>query len=815
MARITEISAHPQAGSSESTGLHRQFFRLALPSAITVLAGPQGGGKTTRLEAVELATAGPATTNTDPARVWLGTGDDFPVDTAVTVRLDTGDSWTRPLVVDGPGSRALNDAADADAARLVGRALVRWDLGDLTKAPPRTRAQLFQTVARAGNAIEAWDVPRAIEEVRRFLATPGADADAPPPDYTLVDRLAGKLDKVVSGEQFLTSGRTQAETWAKDARSDGAVKAGAAKTTEAEASKAPTCPVAETDDRAREQELHQERARLADIDEARAQADERRTQHEAHLARLRDGLAGLVEQGKRLGTPIPPPVHDAAVLADLEARVAAAQAEVSAPIPAHDGADLVALKAAVESTKASLKTAQEAEATAHAEVTRREGVAETARGGVGTADRGASTARGALDSIDGRIAALSAIVEGDDACVQCGTRLSLSIERSVADLQARRQEFADGWSAAGSAAAKAIGDLRSAEASIRVAARAYQAATQTTGDASRASYLAQQRLTDATQASAGHVDQVKAQRARTLTDAQAAVTREQASRTRAATDHETRETQRKADHKAAQDRYKVARAAVKAAEATALPEVPDAPDPARLAAIDTELSEIRARDATRASRVATIERARRAGVALATAIEATQRAEALVYAIRIAQARMASAAYDPIQTAARRLVAGIDGLPVPFFHGVDHMGAVIPGKGRVPFHSLSQGQSAIVAACLAYAMQVVARNPARVVLLDEFTRADKVHQPAFLRALVAAAERGDVDNVILTISAIEPADVDHLRGLGADVQWVPFERIPGADDIEDEKPAPGIEPAPTPAQEMAPESPADEEPLPF
>lgn len=140
---------------------------------------------------------------------------------------------------------------------------------------------------------------------------------------------------------------------------------------------------------------------------------------------------------------------------------------------------------------------------------------------------------------------------------------------------------------------------------------------------------------------------------------------------------------------------------------------------------------------------------------------AWDRSRALVQAVRDTRDEMARAAYQPIHDSATALLAGTEGLPVPYFRGADDFGAIIRGR-RVAFAGLSESEGRITAAALVYALATVSRCPVRLVLLDGLEVVQRDHRGPLLAALSRAAQAGLVDTVIATMATAPGEDISDL-----------------------------------------------------
>jgi len=223
---------------------------------------------------------------------------------------------------------------------------------------------------------------------------------------------------------------------------------------------------------------------------------------------------------------------------------------------------------------------------------------------------------------------------------------------------------------------------------------------------------------------------------------------------------------------------------------------------------------INARDDARAVHRAAVAAVEDAGLTYSAALAEHQSVQALVSALRSALTKMAAASYGPIEAAARRLYDG-SGLPAPYFAGLDDYGADVPGRGRVPFLGLSQAEGNVTAAALVCALAVVSGQPCRLVLLDGIEVMQADHRPLLLAALVRAVERGDVDNVIVTMSTSGKAEVAdeqeaEISMPGVTIRRVPFVPLPEV-DVEPEP----LPPRPVPTQAPAPVVESGEVEIPF
>ena len=751
MSQITRITLHPLGG-----GVPSGFGRFAFDETIdpiVVFTGVNGAGKTTRITTLLAAILGGAGTNTDPRRPFIG--DPLPQFTGATIETTDG-SWTRDL---SAGTRTgAAKAASAIAAQLVGLPPVSWRLSDWSTAGPTERAATLSAIAMAGGAIEAWDAARAQQEVRALL------------DESAHATLTGAIrahPTADTAETWISCALTWAESELTERGRTATGARGAWKTLQA-AVKQP--PAGAAQDRDRAQALQSERATLADADATRARIEAEHARHQEAGADMEAQRDQLRAEYLRLSAPTPAPVDRSAVLADLRARLAAAESELTAPIPAYDGQDVGALHAAVVAAEEALRVARAAAEEAGARATEaRERNAERAQ------------AQAALDALRGLSGA-------DASCMHCGHVDPLGVGARLLAARAEVERYAD------------------AVAAAQLAVDAERAANTTLAAAGSALTVARQRVADSQRAPAAHEQRVKATRGQAVTTARRALADEEARATRAATEHASAEARRAVALADCLARGKATAAQLADHTSRQLPPIPGPADPARLQAIDLELSEIRTRDDARAVHRAAVAAVEKAGLTYSAALAEHQAAQALVSALRAARAKMSSASYGPIEAAARRLYEG-SGLPVPYFAGLDDYGADVPGRGRVPFLALSQAESNVTGAALVCALATVSRQPCRLVLLDGIEVMQADHRPLLLAALVRAVERNDVDNVICTMSTSgKPEDADaqeaEISMPGVTIRRVPF--VP----LAEVAPEPEPEPLPVPARPVPTRAPA-------
>ena len=763
MSQITRIALHPLGGGIP-TGFGRFTFDETI-DPVVVFTGVNGAGKTTRIKTLLAAILGGAVRNTDARRPFVGSP--LPQFTGVTVDTTAG-GWTRDLS-QGPATKA-SKTADTTAAQLVGMPPVAWRLSDWSTAGPTERAATLSAIALAGGAIEAWDAARAQAEVRALLE------ESAHPTLDEAIRIHPTAD---TAETWIGCALTWAESEVTERGRTASTAHGTWKALQA-AVRQP--PAGADKDAVRSQVLQSERATLTDADATRARIEAEHERHRQAGKDLETARDQMRAEYRRLSTPTPAPVDRSAILADLRARLAAAEADLTAPIPAYDGQDVAALQAAVTAAEEALRSAQDAARGASTRATEaRERNEKRAQ------------AQAALDALRG--------LSGADAtCMHCSHIDPLGIGPRV------------------DAASAEVGRYADAVAGARLAVDAERAANATAAAAESALTVARQRVTDSQRAPAAHEKRVRDGRTLAVAASRRALADEEARATRVVTEHATAEKARTDALAGCGARGLTNKAAIKAHASATLPPIPGPADPARLLAIDAELSEIRARDDARAVHRAAVVAVEAAGLAYSAALAEHQSVQALVSALRAALTKMAAASYGPIEAAARRLYDG-SGLPSPYFAGLDDYGADVPGRGRVPFLALSQAEGNVTAAALVCALAVVSGQPCRLVLLDGIEVLQADHRAPLLAALARAHARGDIDNVIVTMSTSGKAEVAdeqeaEISMPGVTIRQVPFVPLPEVDvDVEPE-PLP-LSPRPVPTQAPAPVVESGEVEIPF
>ncbi|MFH1569580.1 MAG: hypothetical protein ABIL09_16405 [Gemmatimonadota bacterium] len=285
MPPITRIAVHSTRDRVEAAGLKGQIFDHGL-NGVDVFVGPNGAGKTTRLLAIVAGGVGIAGTPTDARRPYL---ESIPTETSVS--LWVGDErLTRPL--DASPRHAASKAADEAARQLLGVLPVSWDLSDWSSATAGQRARVLDAIARAGGAIEAWDVPRAQQEA-------AAEEGIGQWHEACVDALPSSDDGatwLASAITWTEAKRTEADRAAKDAHA-------AAKERRHEGQR----PGGEQEDVQRRDELLQERARLQGTGRDRARVVQALEQYQRRGVGLEADMQRAVAEGQRLAQPLPEP----------------------------------------------------------------------------------------------------------------------------------------------------------------------------------------------------------------------------------------------------------------------------------------------------------------------------------------------------------------------------------------------------------------------------------------------------------------------------------------------------------------------------
>ena len=173
MNRLQSIEVKGRDGVKGWTG------RVTLGGCDSV-TGPNGAGKSLLLLALDAGLHGLATSDTDtltvakdgtvqPERAYLG---ELP-DATVVLTFDTGAPLVRKLS-EGPRTKGAKVASQR-AATLVGEGLVRWDLGDFSRAGSAARKAVFDQVLRVGGAGASWTGDRVLGGLCERLDLPLVD----------------------------------------------------------------------------------------------------------------------------------------------------------------------------------------------------------------------------------------------------------------------------------------------------------------------------------------------------------------------------------------------------------------------------------------------------------------------------------------------------------------------------------------------------------------------------------------------------------------------------------------------------------------
>lgn len=304
--RLTAVRVVSSDGQTPE-GIKGEVFDQPL-TGVDVFCGDNGVGKSTRLLAIAANQRGLASVPTDPDRPYL---DGLPAHTAVTLDLDTGESFTRDV---SSNRGKANTEANEEAARLLGVPPVTWDLGSFAISTPEARRAMLDRVAKAGGAIEQWDAPTAIARVQTLMETEEVST-AP------LDAIKAKLTEPRDGAEWLAAALVQAEE--AQTLTNAAQKA-AASHHKAMVKSTPAEP--EARDPARAEALRVRLAAIGAGHEAVEAATAARARHLAEGQRLASAADAAARTLASLSAPLPPVLVD---LAPLHAAVAAAQSEVT------------------------------------------------------------------------------------------------------------------------------------------------------------------------------------------------------------------------------------------------------------------------------------------------------------------------------------------------------------------------------------------------------------------------------------------------------------------------------------------------------
>jgi len=714
MPPITHISAHPIRGR-HGAGLKGQLFEHTL-DGVDLFVGDNGAGKTTRLLSIVCGIVGIASTPTDTRRPYL---ESVPTDTGVTITTSDG-SFTREL--DQSPATGHHKEASAEAHKLLGSLPVSWDLRDWSIMTKGKRSSVLDKIARAGGAIEAWDVARAQKEARTAEAGPW---------HT---RAVHALPSAEDGASWLAA----AIAWTTDQRLHAGRAAEDAAATAKERRFSGDRPSGEDDDARQADDLHDERARLRNAGRGRTRALAAVAEHQQRGAGLQADLQRLTDEGKRLAMAEPGPSAERnPALVQAVERAKAWASEMEQRKPAEQDPKLVE---ALEQARAQLAQCPDVDCgpLTKAHLQAREDL-ETARGLVNVAEARARMYEGA---------------KADDVCAHCGKADPLGIGPLLDEARATVTEHAARFADCDAADKQATEALEQAEAQHRqrdvASAKAARAEQAIAADTERKAEAAE----------AAHVNA-----SQSLILAQEALDAEAPAIERTLTSWRNREATRLRQLEQARQRFAGLRDTLAQWQASEPPAVPEEQDHGeRLMEITADLEAIQARRDERAAWDAQQLRSTAAGRAAEQALELHAQVKLYLAHLIAVRDQMAEKAYGPIEAAARQLVQGREGLPVPYFRGVDSYGADC-GRGEVPFHDLSKSQRTITTACLVYALAVVSRQPCRLVLLDDLENVLAPMRTPLLEALAESRAAGLVDNVVACMALEQGADLQEIEGV--------------------------------------------------
>lgn len=794
---IRSVSVHPLHGQ-EATGLKRQLFKTTL-GGVDLLVGANGAGKSTQgVIAVNVGVEGLAERPTDPRRIFLGF--DRPENTGLTLEVQTP-SGIRYLTRDlSLTSRAgASKEADGAAQELIGIPPTAWDLSDFAKSTANERGTILDAVARAGGQLEAWDQARAISEVEDRMRGIAADKEI---DGDLADWLAplekakGDLTRAESGADWLKACETWADGYQKTTNAaQRAAKAHLEKVVES----AP--PAVEGDaaaDSAERSRLVRELAGMDGDAEAVEAARQALARHEQEGERLRRQLASTEADGKRLAQAIPAPSD--VVDPEIKQRLDDALAAMDAPVPAYDGQDPAELQRQAQEAARAVDIAL-------AEQVKKAEASKVASQELAEIEDRVAALRRTRDAAEGnhglalaKVETLQALGNEDAVCEHCGQADPLGIQAKVRAAEEEATATAQALDQASTALDAAQQPLEAAVAWAEQAAADAKDAEEDLHEA-RATVDRLKAAADAARAALGsHADRVRADRQRELDAARRAMGQETRRISEARQQHERQEQQRQKDYEAAKGRWRANKAALAEWAKAAAPVVPEAPSEEQRQALRDALAEVEGRIAARLRFQQHQEQVRDAFAAAESARLAWDATRALVQATRGARDALAAAAYGPIDTICRSMLAETPDLPQPYFAGPDDYGAIIAGRGRVNYDGLSQSEKLIAAAAIVCALATVAGNPCRLVLLDGIEVVDSAHRPALVTALVRARAEGLVDNVVMTM-ATPAVGTDEFEA-----EIAPYREIAGLTihEVERQDTADNVTSLPRPAANSAP-----------
>ena len=703
-------------------GLKGRPFDVDLTGA-DLLAGPNKTGKTTVLLAVPIGLRGLAAAPPDlkagpDGREYLGAPK---FDTDVELIFDDGERVVRDLSKP-KGGEAMRSNAEAD--RIVGPHLVRYDLVDFASTTDSARAKLLEQACAAGASTGGWTTLAVVNRIRVALGLPEPQAETPPigaPDPVRATQPlfsskqmtapapvpegahvfhkllvvvppssmpspSGWLSKAleVTGKVF-----TDANAEQKSSVSDAASKA-ADVTCAAPISGSLAAARAKVDD------LEKKRRALGEGAAVRGQAQARRADALATEQRLVSAVA-----------------RADAVRATMEAKVEGLR---TGKVP-----DLGALRANAEAAKAARDEAIDAET---------RGREDAARLQVGPLAQAAQR----LAEAEARLTTMRALADETLVCAHCGAANPVDFAVEVGRLENERDGAQDALDDATTDYALANAAVRTATATVREKHAAWDRACDTAAREERV-------VADLTRDLRVSVE--------SLTGAQAALDEANA----AFVAHRARQAEADAtvNHDAGDE------------EATEAERV----------GLDTEIRQAKA-EVENHVRHAERNRALQEAVAKReAALTRFEQVKALKAALLAVQEDLAKQAYAPIEKAANALLerAGIDERVV--VHDASDFGAEVtdPGGRRVyvPFPALCGSEKALIGATFAYAFARLSGSPWPAVLIDGLDAVDTDRRPGLLDALAGAAAEGLIANFIGTMWAVNRDDVPDIDGLN--VMW--------------------------------------------
>lgn len=391
-----------------------------------VFCGPNDAGKSTRLLAVMAGLRGLAQSPGDAVKVWLG--PDRP-EAVVTLAFDGGTVERQVATVSGKAA----GRADADAERLAGPHVVRWDLADFATASDTVREDLIRRCAGASGVDAAKAAGMVSEKLAKAEDVPAAVRDA-----FLAALLKAVPATSADGSAWLESAIAWARTEFTRVNADAkAAEQGAKDAARAAEQAAPT-------------------GTLAD-----ARADVTRIEGElqsvvADLACVSSGAEALRSHQRR-GDDL------ARAYAAAEERAELLRQRRPAAVPTVDDA---ATTPAIVAHEAAVEVATAKEAIVRDATARREAAAGT----LTTAERAAGAA-------DGAYKALLPLAEGaSGACRHCGCEDPLGLQDKLAAARAACRVAGDARSVAEELLNDANDDLALAQGALRRAREAVTAA---------------------------------------------------------------------------------------------------------------------------------------------------------------------------------------------------------------------------------------------------------------------------------------------------------------------------------------------------